>query len=467
MFMLVKEIMCVAAARRRSGLLIVLAALAASAPTSGRNVLKADETPGSQTRSGLDVAGLPNGVAAVDAAIKSFEKGDYDACLAELAKAAKANPGLPPAHALFAKLAFMTHRNGLARSALELAAREDRKHPEVYLLFANLALLEGRQTDAAVHLEKAATLSAESRWTAEQRTRFERMIHQGEAMVAEARGDGEGMRAALAAWLRIDPTNAAVRRQLGIALFGLGRREEGRKEIEQASKADPKLDPPALTLGWLYTKEKDLKRAEEWMNYAVKAYPKSVPVRLAVASWFLEQGRGDDAKAQVDAAAKLDPKSTEARRLLGLIARSQNDHSQAEAIFQSLAQDAPGDDWLRNQLALSLAEQTDPAKRRKAVELAELSIRQDSKSPDAMMTLGEVYYLTDRKADAAKILQAVINTGRANSDAVYYFSRILQDEGRPEKAEPLLKTALSAPGLFLRRKEAKLLLDRLATKAAH
>jgi hypothetical protein len=78
------------------------------------------------------------------------------------------------------------------RQALERAVAEDGEHPEVFILFGNLALMEGRLADASVHFEKARILAAAKRWTADQRKRFDRLCHQGDAFVAESRGDWKG-----------------------------------------------------------------------------------------------------------------------------------------------------------------------------------------------------------------------------------------------------------------------------------
>ncbi len=110
-----------------------------------------------------------------------------------------------------------------------------------------------------------------------------------------------------------------------------------------------------------------------------------------------------------------------------------------------------------------LAEQDDEAKRRRALELAELSVRQDPNNPEALATLGTVYYRLHRLDDAEKVLQAVVSSGKANSDAAFILARVITDRGRPDGAAPLLKMALDAPGLFVSRKEARQWLDRLTT----
>ena len=86
-------------------------------------------------------------------------------------------------------------------------------------------------------------------------------------------------------------------------------------------------------MGWLFTRAGNLKKAEEWMDYAAKTSPDSLPVRLGVASWLLEQGRPDEAQSQAETAAKIQPKSNEVQRVLGLAARQRNDLAWAERIF--------------------------------------------------------------------------------------------------------------------------------------
>jgi len=401
----------------------------------------------------------------VKEAIKSFEKRDFDACLKQLAQARKAHPELPPPHALFAKLAFLSNQGALIRPALESAIAEDHEHPEVFILFGNLALAEGRVTDAAVHFEKARGLATGKRWTADQRNRFDRLSLQGEAVVAESRGDWKAARAVLGGWLKQDPGNAAARQRLGKALFHLKEHDAAYEEIQQAAKADAALEPAAITMAWLFTRAGNLKKAEEWIDYANKTTPESQAVQMASAAWLMEQGRADEARSHADAAAKLNPGSTEIKRLLGLAARQRKDFAQAEQIFEGLAHEAPADAWLRNQWALVLVEQSDESRRRRALELAELSVRQNPKAADALATLGTVYYRLNRLDDAEKVLQAVVGSGQGNSDAAYVLARVRADRGHPDAAPALLKLALDAPGIFIFRRDAQDWLDRLTTKS--
>ncbi len=347
------------------------------------------------------------------------------------------------------------------RPALEAAIGEDPEHPEVFVLFGNLALGEGRVTDAAVHFEKARGLSTGKRWTADQRTRFDRLCLEGHAIVAERRGDGKAARAALEDWLKLEPANAAARQRLGKALFHLKEHDAAYEQLEQAAKADAALEPAAITMAWLFTRSGNVKKAEEWIDFANKTGAESLPVQMGSAAWLLEQGRGDLAQSHAELAAKLDPKSSAIKRLLGLAARQRKDFGQAEQLFEGLAHDAPADAWVRNQLALALVEQTDGTKRRRALELAELSVRQNSKAPDSLATLGTVYFRLNRLDDAEKLLAAVFQNGQSQSDDVLALARVEAVRGKKDLVVPLLKKALAATGLFLERSEAKRWLEEL------
>jgi tetratricopeptide (TPR) repeat protein len=398
----------------------------------------------------------------VNEATRSFEKHDLEACLKQLEKAVKAHPELPPAQALLAKLALSRNQIRLVRPALETAVARAPDHPEIYILFGNLALLENRATDAALHFEKVRALAANERWTADQRRRFDLLCNQGNAALAESRRDWKAARSALEAWLAREPSNASARQRLGQTLFMLGEYDIAYKELQKASQAETTLEAPEVRMAWLFTTTGNFTKAEEWMNFAVQTRPESLRVRMAITAWLAERGRGDEAETHARAAAKLAPKSNDVKRVLGLVARQRKDYVQSEAIFRALADESPGDSWVRNNLASVLAEQGDDAKRKRALELAELSVRQNPNAIDALVTVGNVYYRLKRLDDAQKVLQAVCKSGKANSDAAYFLALVESDSGRPDKAPSLLKKALSAPGLFIYRTDAQQLLDRLA-----
>ena len=214
--------------------------------------------------------------------------------------------------------------------------------------------------------------------------------------------------------------------------------------LQQATKADPKLEPAAVSMGWLFARSGDVKNAGEWMEYAAKRAPESLSVQLGVAAWLLEQGRGDEAQSHVDMAAKLDPKSIEVKRVIGLTARERKDLARAERVFQSLADDAPADSWARNQLSLVLADQNDAAKQKKAMELAELSVRAGPQgrqlrsrrsAPSSFSSTGSTM--------PKKCCKPSSPAARETPTQPMSWHAVQADRGHADDAGPLLKMALS------------------------
>ena len=237
-----------------------------------------------------------------------------------------------------------------------------------------------------------------------------------------------------------------ARQRLGKVLFSQGEQDAAYKELQKASKEDSTLEPAEVMMGWLFTRSGKLKKAEEWMNYAARTSPDSLPVRLGVASWLLEQGRADEAQSQAETAAKIQPKSNEVQRVLGLAARQRNDLAGAERIFQDLWAQSPGDSWARSQFALVLAAQNDETKKRRAVELAEQGVKLEPKSPRALATLGAVYFRTQRLDDAEKLLAAVFQSGQAQSDDVLALARVEEAKGKEGSCRPAPQESPRRPG---------------------
>ena len=78
--------------------------------------------------------------------------------------------------------------------------------------------------------------------------------------------------------------------------------------------------------------------------------------------------------------------------LRGLVALWQKDWVEAENDFQKVIFEAPNDFVARNNIALALVEQEDPAEKNRALTYAYTNYQQNPKSPDAMSTLGWVYF---------------------------------------------------------------------------
>ena len=75
-----------------------------------------------------------------------------------------------------------------------------------------------------------------------------------------------------------------------------------------------------------------------------------------------------------------------------MVALWEKDWLEAEKDFQKVIYDSPNDFVARNNIALALVEQDDPAKKNKALTYAQTNYKDNNKSPDALSTLGWVCF---------------------------------------------------------------------------
>ena len=266
----------------------------------------------------------------------------------------------------------------------------------------------------------------------------------------------------LNAWLELEPKNGRVRQRLARALFQLGKTDDAFAAFTQAAKDEPALEPAGVFMALLQSQKGDLKKAEEWFEYARKAEPKSARVRLAHGAWLLDQGRTADARTEVDEALKLDPALKEAHKIRALVAWHSRDLAKAEAVLEPLHRDAPADSSTANLLALALIEQDDAAKQSRGLQLAEVNALQFPRSAEVVATLGWALYRAGRLDQSEQKLRAAVTGGRATPDIAYFFAQVLADKGQTDDARKVLLSATGLTGAFAHRDDANALLKKLA-----
>jgi len=419
-----------------------------------------DSAPG-EAISGLSV---PEQMPEIASAIESFQAGRIEECLRHLEAARKKRASLSPPKVTLAKLFFSANRVPQGRLALEQAVIESGSDPEVYLLFAKLALLEGQLTSAELQLNKAASLAPPAAWSDEQKRALKGQCYSGLAAVAEQRRNWKSAVEWLEKALALNAKDSVERRRLARALFASAQAQAAYKQLQQASQDDPAIDPAPVMLASLYANEGQDEQARKWFDFAVKTLPNDPRVYLAYAGWLFLQGDGHAAQQQVDAAqrAGADVKSRDYRVMAGAVARLQKDDARAEQLFQQAFDENPNDADVVNQLALSLVEQDDKEKRQRALQMAELNARQYPRNGEVLATLGWVYYRLDRKEDAERVLRTAISGGQATYDTIYFLAVVLADRGADTKeVKSMLTAAVGARGRFVFRKDAEALLAKL------
>lgn len=403
-------------------------------------------------------AELPSEVPELKEAQDLYRKGNVDEALEMLEEATRRQSNLPPAQLMMARLHLSHNQIALGRSLLEQTAIDHREHPEVYLLFGNLALAEGQLTDAILHYERALEVGTPADWPENQKKKLEMECHAGRAIVAERRKDWPVAVDALTDWMKLDAMNPNVRDRLGTALFMAGDDRSAFEQYQAAARMDDKMNPAEVSMGVMYGRRGDYEKASQWFGHALKKYPRDARVHYELAGVALIQDRAGEAKQHADKAAEMGLENMALTMQRGLIARQLKDWAQAEKFFSQAVQESPGDFEAMNQLALVLAEQPDEDKRQRALEFAQFNARQYPRSTQSLSTLGWVLYKLGRYDEAEQTLRTAAANPQVRRETIYFLARVLEKNARKDhlkKAYDRIQDLVNEPGLFILRPEAR------------
>ncbi len=369
---------------------------------------------------------------------ESFGKGDIDKCRRHL-DAARAKLSeqegrgeLPPTDLMLARLYVAYGKKEIAKGMLEKIAVEHAGHPEVYLLFGNLALAEGRYTDAMLHFEKSLNVGRPAGWIESQAKALFYESYAGQAKVAERREDWFKAQVALKQCIKVEPDKADLRDRLGAALFMLGREEEAFEQFQTAARQDIKMNPAEVSMGVMFARTEDYNSSRKAFEAALKRYPDDGRVHYEMAGVLLLSDQAAEAKEHSDKAAEMGIDTPQLTMQRGYIARQLRDYAAAEKFFTQALTQSPSDFEAMNQLALVLIEQNDEKKQQRARELAELNVRRFPKSSHPLSTLGWVYYKLGRKDEARRALQMAVSRAPVRTESLYYLTRLLWENGEKD-----------------------------------
>ncbi len=177
----------------------------------------------------------------------------------------------------------------------------------------------------------------------------------------------------------------------------------------------------------------------------------------------------DFAKEQAEAALKIEAAdaglkpeeqkykgSTTGRKLRGYVALWQKKWSDAEKYFEEVIFEHRDDLAAKNNIALALVEQDDPAKKQRAMVFAEGNYRDNNQNAEFMSTLGWVYFRLGRfdQADTSLALAMKVG-GRNNPDTATYWAHCLDHRGRRWEAKEILDSVLKRDRHFSMRPQAQ------------
>lgn len=434
-------------------------------------------------------------------AVTAFRAGNGDAALAKFEEAEKVDAGLAPPDVYLARLCFAVNDQNviqLGRNMLNRAADKHPTAPEPYMMLGNLALAEGRLTDAYVLFEKAGSLleGPFPKWSEAKLKLYRKNVFSGRVGVCEQRQNWDQGLAEVHNWIALDPQDP-------VALF---------REARLTFLKDPKNDKNVADARKLFDEAYNIAVANHKDNDTLVAVP---PTELAllelqtavgnpekageeiaridnkstewdankqegsrvystVSQWYLGQGDFKKAEDYAGKATALDKDSQALKQLTAVLHYYAGD-PQAEAEFTKMNQELPDDFFAANFLALVLCEaktpdgKPDDAKRAKAVRVAEINARLNPKSPVAVSTLGWAYFNAGRIGEAAQLFAALEQQQnlQVSPDTAYYMAKTFaslpsaQYPNALNRAKSLLESAVQSTGTFRYAAEASQWLEAL------
>ena len=403
-------------------------------------------------------------------------------CADKLKIAAKKYPELPSAHVYMYQILsdLRVDQPKLACAHLAEALKEDPSDPEPYLILGSIALQDKRIAEAAMDLDKARQLLA-SYTNIKRKPAIEQQTISGLALLAESRQDWKEAEKLLRGLLR-----ACARRSADLSAPGpspvLAR--QGERGVRSFEEGEANRSRKCRQESW----QRKVPHSGSHLGKVLlrvrgPAFPESgemVPVRsegsaggLAYAPgrcpWALDVDKIAFAKEQAEEVLRIEaadkllppaeqkyPNSSVGSILRGEVALSERDWPMAEDIFRKLLLAKPKNFVARNNLALALIEQDDPAQMRRAVEYAESNFADNPKETDALITLGWIYcrwavidHPTFRLARSVKGKEGDV----VNADTATRVAQALYDQGKKREAEVILEYLLKDDRQFSMRPE--------------
>lgn len=409
----------------------------------------------------------------VATAIEQFKKGSFVESRESLVAATKKDPKLPPAGILFARLLFAANQPNLGHSEVERVVSSHPEDPESYLLFGELSLQQRRFSESELSFRQAVGLLKNYSANDFRKKNMIRRAYSGLAAVAEAREDWAGAARYLDPITKQDPKDIAATTRLAQALFrqdkslgdNQGEETNAYQKLTKLYEANPQgVRRPEIIMGTMYQQAGNKALAGKLMELASKKDPQGLETQLSVARWALETANTTLAKTCSSRALQLAPESVQAKLIVGLTARYENDLNAARKALESVHLQAPSNLAALLQLAVVLVEGTD-ADKKAALEYSQIATRlfndlSTSQGRESAVTSAWVVYRLGRTTEAQRLLQRVLAGGSVSAESSYYAARIISQANGPY-AKRLLEAALKNDGVFPARPDAEQLLRSL------
>ncbi len=154
----------------------------------------------------------------------------------------------------------------------------------------------------------------------------------------------------------LQPKDAEPHVAAGLLLEKQNKFADAESEYKQAVALDPASD--AVTgLANIYMRGRRLPEAKEYLRKLIAAHPEKAAAHIQLGQILADEGKNEDAIAELQTGLKLAPKDLEAQRDLADLYFATKKNDQAEAAYRALLVAKPNDADLHHALGKSLLEQ--------------------------------------------------------------------------------------------------------------
>jgi tetratricopeptide (TPR) repeat protein len=351
-------------------------------------------------------------------------------------------------------------------SALEQASVLTPNYPEIFIELGRHAFNEKRYADALAQFEKAERLADQGHWPLYLQDHFESRCLDGFANVALVQGRTEQAMQFLRDLERRLPDDPSVLKRLGETAFRLQDYDAARKYIKDYSALTPGLAPVDVQLAAMAIRARQYDEARVFLEQASARHRDDPATLMAMTQLAVDMDDVDRALRLI-AQAKRNGTLDESMTLLEGQARYMaSDFDVATQLFEELSRNQPLHVGYSNLYALALATDSELSKRSLARQIALRNLRANPQQLSVLSVAGWLEYSVGSKLNGGKLMarleQEISAAGVSiDRDTAFFLASYQSDQGRVADAISLLENALNAHGLFLHKRQAEELLNRL------
>src|SRR5450432_1959705 len=215
----------------------------------------------------------------------------------------------------------------------------------------------------------------------------------------------------------LQPKDAEPHVAAGLLLEKQGKFADAESEYKQAVALDPSSD--AVTgLANIYMRGRRLPEAKEYLRKLIAAHPDRAAAHIQLGQILADEGKNDDAIAELQTGVKLAPKDLAAQRDLADLYFASKKNDQAEAAYRAVLAARPNDADLHHALGKSLLEQ------KKFADAEKEFIAAVSLKPDFGEAYGNLAFAASENKDYPLAIKALDSRVKYMPEtAITYFLR--------------------------------------------